>query len=162
MASKPEQNFYAAMRKNAPPEVNLERIENLASRGWADILMEDTICGGSIWLETKVVHRPDRPTSVFLRKTDISAEQINWHKRRRQFAQASVIVWRDQDRNLYILKGKNAAYLTLAEVTALKCRVEDWPDFFSKLRAIIGVAAMFSARKHTQRIINPRMQEPDE
>lgn len=75
----PEQRLWDRMRRNAPKDVKLARIENLVEPGWPDV--HAIAQGRVVWMELKSIGRfPVRATTrVFNGKSGLSPVQRNWH-----------------------------------------------------------------------------------
>lgn len=75
----PEQRLYDRCKTHLPPEIRLERIENIVAAGTPDI---HAICRGlTTWMELKAIADiPVRPDTQLLDANHKpSIEQRNWH-----------------------------------------------------------------------------------
>lgn len=101
---KPEQKLWDSMKRNKPRGVDLERVENVASEGFPDVL----VMSANAWVELKAPRRPKRNTTRLFGSEGLSVDQINWHLRASQSSIRSWILARDDDKQLYLIPGIHA------------------------------------------------------
>jgi len=106
---KPEQRVWDAMRANCPPDVLLDRIENLAGVGTPDLYAKAQKARRSCWIEMKATVRPKRAATPMMRSSGLSPEQINWHLRRHvEFGIPTFVLVRDDQLQIYLIEGAHA------------------------------------------------------
>lgn len=107
---KPEQRLWDAMRKACPPDILLDRIENVAGEGTPDLFVKARTAKRSCWIELKVTTRPKRPTTQMLGDAKgLNVDQRNWHDiRANAFAVPTFVLVRDDSLQLYLVSGQRA------------------------------------------------------
>ena len=100
---KAEQRLWDTMKRNAPKDVWLNRIENLLDPGITDVLVMRE--NRTAWVELKAPSRPMRDTSMLLKTNDVRTAQINWMLKAAKMGQNVMLVMRDDCGQLYVLPG---------------------------------------------------------
>lgn len=132
---KEEQRLWDTMKRNAPPEIWMERVENLVGDGMPDIWFAAR--GRHGWVELKAPTRPKRDTTRLLGNQGLRTSQLNWH---RKAAVRDLPAWtlsRDSSGELYLVHCKHSQEineLTATELAAASV-ADNWPDIF---RTLIG------------------------
>lgn len=100
---KAEQRLWDTMKRQAPKDVWLNRIENMLDPGIPDVLVmrEDRVA----WVELKAPKRPMRDMSMLLKTDDVRTAQVNWMLRAATIGQNVMLVMRDDCAQLYVLPG---------------------------------------------------------
>jgi hypothetical protein len=76
---KPEQQLWDVIRRSKPPDIWLERVENLVGEGTPDV--HGCKRGTHAWIELKArAALPKRMSTPLLTKVDFPHEQIGWHE----------------------------------------------------------------------------------
>jgi hypothetical protein len=97
---KAEQRLWDTMRRRAPRELWLQRIENLVGEGVPDVY------AAGPWIELKAPHRPVRASTPLLgKKEGLRPAQIAWHAKASSVGVRSFILIRDDSGRLYLLPG---------------------------------------------------------
>lgn len=129
---KNEQRIWDTMRRNCPPDIWLERVENLVGEGIPDVRAMRK-GGVEVWLELKYATRPKRITTPLLRGA-IRTSQKNWHEKHAQFGGVSFIVVRDSMKALYLIPGalvRELDDLTFNDIRA-EFQLESWNHLFKR------------------------------
>ena len=93
---KAEQKVWDAMRRAAPPEAWLQRVENLVADG-----MPDVYCAGGrreAWVELKAARLPKRATTRLQMGEGVRQSQVNWHLKATSKGVQSFILIRVEER----------------------------------------------------------------
>jgi hypothetical protein len=130
---KPEQRLYDAMKKAAPKEAWLQRVENIVAEGMPDVHVSGP--SSECWVELKSVHRPKRPTTRLLGSEGLRPSQVNWHLKAATKAITSWILIQDDAGTKYLVEGCHAGKineLTEADLQLLS-RADTWPEIHAAL-----------------------------
>lgn len=133
-----EQRLWDSFRKAAPPDVLLERIENLVSDGTPDVLVG--IGGRWAWIENKAPEEPKRETTALMTGgKGLRQSQINWHVKAASLGLPSYVLIRGaHNKRIYLVSGKHALrlnQLTELEISALALNEKSkWDSVFEALR----------------------------
>ena len=74
---KAEQKVWDAMKRRAPKDFWLQRVENLAGEGMPDVYVS-RLSGGP-WVELKAAKLPKRATTKVMGDDGVRTSQRNWH-----------------------------------------------------------------------------------
>ncbi len=135
---KSEQRVWDAMKRSAPPDFWLERIENMVSEGLPDVLCS-YVDGCFGFVELKAAKLPAKETTRVLGSDGLRVSQISWHRKAAAMKLHSFILIRDDANNLYLLASSHAEFandMTKAELTAASL-ASSWPSIFNQLRHIV-------------------------
>lgn len=135
---KPEQRLWDAMRTACPPDILLDRIENVAGVGTADLFVKAKTAARSCWIELKAANLPKRAVTRVLGERGLSTEQINWHSRRQTFAVPTYVLLRDDSMQLYLISGIKALSInamTQPELAAASL-ASSWGAVWEVLRSL--------------------------
>lgn len=130
---KPEQKLWDSMRRQAPVNLWLQRIENRVAAGMPDIVC--MFMRHTSWVELKAAKLPQRKETRVLGNDGLNQDQINWHILCYQQNCISFILVRDDAMNLYLIPGRHAAIINSASqdmLQELSC-AEDWTGIFDWL-----------------------------
>ena len=103
----PEQRLWDTMRGNKPPDIVLERVENIVGEGMPDVyaLFKD----GSKWIELKAPNGPVRDSTRVLGDEGLRQSQKNWHIKAFQLGLPSYILIRERrTKRLWLIHGSFA------------------------------------------------------
>lgn len=132
---KQEQRLWDTMKRNAPSEFWLERVENVCVPGMPDVSASHA--GGThCWVELKAPTAPKRETTRLMGPAEgLSLAQINWHLKAASMNQRSYILVRDSGRNLFLLPGKMAAIANDLPSSQMRehSLAGTWPHIFEVL-----------------------------
>ena len=131
----PEQRLWDTMKRNAPEEAWLQRVENVVIDGMPDVYV--AIARRTSWVELKAPKMPKRSTTPLMGdKQGLNINQIGWHLVAAQNGVRSFVLVRDVERLcLLLLQGRLAKHinqLTLDEAKKLSV-ASDWQGIFQKL-----------------------------
>lgn len=107
---KPEQKLWDRWRNNMPPDIYLERVENLVWSGTPDVM---AMWRGKVtWVENKIAAWPKRKNTRIQFKHPPTPDQRNWH-----------INWNQRGGTSYILVGIEQEVFLIPGL-----RADDVPD----------------------------------
>jgi hypothetical protein len=102
---KREQLLWDSFRRNMPPELDLQRVENIATDGMPDVYVG---LSGK-WVELKAPPERKRSTTPLLGREGLRTSQVNWHlKHSSMNAPESFILIRTTSGELLLLSGEIA------------------------------------------------------
>lgn len=131
---KQEQRLWDTMKRNAPTEFWLERVENVCVPGMPDVSVSHA--GGThCWVELKAPTAPKRETTKLMGREGLSLAQINWHLKAASMNQRSYILVRCSGQQLYLLPGKLAAIANDFSATQMRNHslASKWAEVFEVL-----------------------------
>lgn len=102
---RPEQRLYDTMRRNAPPDALILRVENLVTPGTPDLHVKFQSAPTPVWIELKTTNRPKRSSTPLLKRSDFTREQVPWHLQWHKYGGESFVLVRDDARTLYFFPG---------------------------------------------------------
>lgn len=105
---KPEQLLWDAIRRVVPSGYWLQRIENSAGEGMADLLCSCRATQKSAFIELKAPKRPKFVSTRLMRTAELSAAQINWHTKAAIYGLRTFILARDDHNQVYLFPGTMA------------------------------------------------------
>lgn len=97
---KKEQRLWDTMKRSAPKNVWLQRVENMVTEGMPDVLIN-----GHIWVELKAPAVPKKATTRLLGDEGLRQSQINWHMKAQSMKNRTYILVRDETSCLYLIDG---------------------------------------------------------
>ena len=117
---KPEQKLWDTMRRRAPSSTWMQRVENGAADGMADVLV--VWQRATAWCELKAPELPARAGSkLFTGSCALREAQENWHLKMNSLEQSTFILARTTDNSLIALLPGSAAGrvndMTVSEVS---------------------------------------------
>lgn len=134
---KAEQLLWDSFKRNAPSQLDLQRVENLVGDGMPDVYVGYS----GKWVELKAPPTiPVRPGTPLLgTHSGLRQSQINWHLKHcwNGIAPRSYILVRTSDRELILLPGGAADIingLPLIELRTYRCALGTWPDIMEALK----------------------------
>jgi hypothetical protein len=131
---KQEQRLWDTMRKNAPPGLHLERVENAVGDGTPDVhYMKKGSLG---WIELKAPKRPAKETTRLLGDEGLRISQENWLGVATFFEIPAYVLIRDDHKNLYLIPCKY--WETMNDMTAQELEAvslgSTWKEIFGALK----------------------------
>jgi hypothetical protein len=102
-----EQKLWDTMKRQAPTDMWLQRVENGLGPGMPDVLAK-SLSGCDCWVELKAPQRPVRDTTPVLGK-DLRIDQINWHIKAASMGTKSWLLIRDSAGIISFVPGKFVA-----------------------------------------------------
>ena len=129
-----EQRLWDTMKRNAPPDVWIQRVENLVVAGMPDLFVAGP--SRTSWVELKAPTRPKRETTPLLgNKEGLNADQINWHLKAATRAVRSYVLIRDSAQQLYLVPGAHAREINhwTRHTLVLFSAADYWPDIFVEI-----------------------------
>lgn len=132
---KQEQRLWDTMKRNAPSEFWLERVENVCVPGMSDVKVHHA-SGTNCWVELKAPQTPKRATTKLMGEAEgLNIAQINWHLKAASMNQRSFILIRGSDQELFLLPGKLAAIANDLSVPQMRGHslASTWPEVFEVL-----------------------------
>lgn len=129
---KPEQRLWDAMRKAAPADFWLERVENVVADGMPDVAV---LCSGC-WVELKATTLPKRQTTKVLGDGGLRLSQKNWHKDAVKHGTRCYTLIRDNLHQLYLVPATHSDNLNEMNITQLKAAsvAGTWEQIFKELK----------------------------
>lgn len=127
-----EQRLWDTMKRNAPSDFWLQRIENVAVEGMPDVYV---VCAEPCWVELKAPTAPKRPTTRLLGNEGLRPAQINWHLKVASMGVRSFILIRDDAAHLYLIPGPFAQLvndMTIPELQKISI-ADTWQKVFEVL-----------------------------
>ena len=137
---KPEQRLWDTMRRNAPKEAWMQRIENNVGSGIPDVISE--LYTFWCWVELKAPNAPKKDTTRLLGVEGLNPDQINWHLKCAHRGGQSFILIRDSLKRLLLIDckrmGKQIQYINSLTYNELKIynRADSWTKIFEVLGGI--------------------------
>lgn len=132
---KPEQKLYDAMRRNRPPDVRLERVENVVGDGTPDVYVKRH--PHAVWVELKV-SRATAGEKVFCSESKPRTSQANWHAEGVSFGVTSFFLV-SREKVYYVFPGKLAIDIeTFENFTVRQARnylCKTWKEVYARIRA---------------------------
>ena len=131
-----EQQLWDTMKRNAPADFWLQRIENGVAVGMPDVFAAAKDATWQHWIELKAPKRPARATTKLLAKYGVSQNQINWHLKAAIYEISSWILIRDSVGALFLIPGKHAWACNDWDAVdmATNSFADTWPRIFEALR----------------------------
>ena len=131
---KEEQRLWDTMKRNAPPHVWLERVENLVGDGMPDVHFASY--RAIAWVELKAAKLPARPTTRVLGGDGLRQSQKNWHKQAAWFGLPVYTLIRDDEKNLYLVHCSFSDELNEMPIAQLRSVsvAANWSDIFNVLK----------------------------
>lgn len=132
---KQEQRLWDTFRNNKPPEMELERVENVVAAGMPDVYLRARRV--STWIELKAPNAPKREITRVLGDEGLNAAQINWHLQSAWFGLPTYVLIRDSRKRLWLLPGKEADLmndLNADELDGACIAKDNWHDIYRELK----------------------------
>ena len=114
---KKEQLLWDSFRRNMPPALDLQRVENIVGDGMPDVYIG---CSGK-WVELKAPPERKRPTTPLLGREGLRTSQINWHlKHSAMNAPESFILVRTFAGELLLVPGRVAPIINALSLDSMR------------------------------------------
>ena len=130
---KKEQRLWDSLKRNKPPHIELERIENLVGEGIPDVLA--TAMRRMCWLELKAATLPARSTTRLLGPEGLRQSQLNWGAIARRFRLPVYVLIRDDRKQLFMVHCDHFEALnnmTVGEIIDVSV-ASTWAEIFDTL-----------------------------
>lgn len=131
---KAEQRLWDTMRRNKPPGIYFDRVENYVGEGMPDVYVR--MRQRATWVELKAPTAPARDGTRLLGDQGMRRGQINWHLQSASLNLATYVLIRDSLKRLWLVEGRHADSmneLTVAELDDVSV-AGTWPEIFEVLR----------------------------
>ena len=128
-----EQRLWDCLKRHAPSELGLQRVENLVGDGMPDVYSDGTGC----WVELKAPTRPKRASTPLLGESEgLRVSQKNWIQIAVAHGRKVFVLIRDDGGELFLIPGKFAATVNQMTSAELRCssRADDWQEIIWELR----------------------------
>jgi hypothetical protein len=133
-----EQRLWDAMKRAAPKEFWLQRVENVVGDGMPDVHSCCRVsCAASLtWVELKAVTRPKRIATRFLGNEGLRTSQISWHMKAASMSVRSFVLVRDDHKALYLVQGKFADAMNEWDLPTFESHsiAGNWKEIFGALK----------------------------
>ena len=132
---RPEQNLYDTLKRNKPKGCLIMRVENETQPGMPDVFLQFKDTGLNCWVELKVATVPAKLDTRLLKKDAFQKSQPGWHLQYTAHGGRSVILIRDDKKNLYVVPGhhiERIKELSYYQMTT-RYRVGDWAEAFETM-----------------------------
>ena len=129
-----EQRLWDGLKRNAPKEFWLQRVENVVANGMPDVYVA---CVNPCWVELKAPNMPKRKATRILGKSQgLNPDQINWHLKAAQKGIRSFVLIRGDGNDLYLIPGSFAAMINdMTQAELLKTSVgNNWHEIFEVIK----------------------------
>lgn len=131
---KAEQRVWDTMKRNAPNDVWMERVENVVGEGMPDIWMASD--QWHCWVELKAARLPVRPTTRVLGREGLRPSQVNWHLKAAVRGLPVYTLIRDNLQNLYLVSCEHADEINEMPLARLQevSLAGSWEEIFKVLK----------------------------
>lgn len=129
---KEEQRVWDTMKRNAPADLWMERVENMVGDGMPDLWIG---ARRHCWVELKAAKMPKRATTPLLGADGLRTSQTNWHRKARARNLPVYTLTRDDQGGLYLVSCEHSDELNAmpAAVMAQHSIASNWVDIFKEL-----------------------------
>lgn len=131
---KAEQRVWDSMKRNAPSNIWMERVENMVKEGMPDVWV--AAHGKHSWVELKAAKLPVRATTPLLGKDGLRQTQLNWHYKAAQRGLPVYTLIRDDKNQIYFISCQHSEQvnrMTATELSKLSL-AHSWGEVFEYLR----------------------------
>lgn len=132
---KAEQRLWDTMKRRAPVNFWLRRIENEAGEGDPDVW--SCYPGVECWVELKAPKRPKRRTTRLMGADGLNKAQINWHIAASNYGVRAYTLIRDDKQRLMLIRSTVSVVKTINEMTLEELEeiaiASDWQSIFQEL-----------------------------
>jgi len=128
---KAEQRLWDTLRRRAPREAWIQRLENIVGEGWPDVYAVGT-ARRAVWIELKAPTRPKRSTTPLLGRQGLNPDQINWHLKAHSHGIPTFVLARDDTGELFLFPGEHAAKINGFDISTARLFsvADNWSDIF--------------------------------
>jgi len=128
-----EQRLWDCLKKHAPPELGLQRVENLVGDGMPDVYSDGTGC----WIELKAPTRPKRESTPLLGESEgLRTSQKNWIRIACARGRKVFVLIRDSEGELFLIPGQCSPIINAMSRASLRevSLAADWQGVIWEIR----------------------------